>query len=367
MEFYLVGVVVAFLMGIVKLGVALSIRLSVKARNLHKLGLRYRASTGTFDKEGTTRAGWVGLAIWLVVVAPLGSWVSVASAVWTYLAAKKKATAAAVPNKVKTIQDVVANRELSREQLIEAQEEVKRELHQPGAVLAGSDDEEEPSNLVLENSDGWWNEVTANPANKTLVFYGHTDDYESVFNSTEEYRFDGNEVLTRLLEDDVEHPGEHVWHVKDGVVLESAIRKRAEEKKFTLTSPDEEIAQYKEQVEWHPVLNRKLRFFIMSQHPAEFPLRERRRLIRTELERLEAAAWKLTGEAKAHGLEICEGEHGTEMRFPDSFTDADKKSVRDALLNQEHCAALGISLAELAHIKELRGDLLKLLGESTAA
>ena len=58
---------------------------------------------------------------------------------------------------------------------------------------------------------------------------------------------------------------------------------RPEKEKMLL----EEVAKFKAQVEWTAVSNHKLRFFIMSQHPAEFPVRERRRLIRTEIERID--------------------------------------------------------------------------------
>ncbi len=219
-----------------------------------------------------------------------------------------------------------------------------------------------PSNLVLDDDDRWWSEVTANPAAKTLVFYAHTDDYQSIFHSTEEYRFDGTQVLMRLLEDYVEHPGERVWHVKDGVVLESAIKKRAEESKFTLTPVEEELTKYRAQVEWRPVQNLKLRFFVMAQHPAEFPVRERRRLIRTELERLDAGARKIIGDVKAHGLEVIESENGPQVRYPASFTEADRTRA-SGLFTDDYFAAAGISESEFQGVKTIRSELLALLGE----
>jgi len=369
-EFYLAGIVVAFLMGLLKLGRALSIRFSVKARNMGKLGLYYRAGTGTFESEGTTAGGWVGLAIWLLLVAPLGSWLSAGSAAWTYVSAKRKTDHTTVSDRVKAIQEMVANRELSKEQLVEAQEEVKRELGQAGAVLTGSEEGEDPTFLVLADDEHFYFIVQADPNAKMLRFTDRSADFHDWFHSVEEYRFVRDEVQTRLIEDYSDSMAKKEWSVKDGVVLESELRKRYEAMSIKLSilgTVEEKIARLKERVEWQPVQRATLRFFILSQHPAEFPLRERRRLIRTELERVEAAARKLAEEAKAHGLELREGEHVPEIVFPESFADADKRRVSDALLNEARYAAIGISPAELAHIKELRGDLLKLLGESAVS
>ncbi len=359
MELYLVGVGVALLIGVVKVGVARSTRFSIRAKNLRKLGLHYRAGRGTFEQEGTAVSGWIALVIWLLVVAPLGSWLCVASAAWTYFSAKRKQVP--IPEKVKVIQDLMARHELSREALIEAQEEMHRVTGQPGAVLTG-EEHEAPAYLVLENDEGWWSEVRANPGAKTLVFYGHTDDHHSEFHSVEEYRFAGERVLSRLLEDYVDHLGKEEWHVKDGVVLESQMRKRAEERRISLTPVDEEIARYRVQLEWRPIQNRKLRFFVMAQHPAEYPLRDRRRLIRSELERLEAGARKIVEEAKKQGLNVQDGEKGPELRYPEGFTEEDRDRVRK-VFSDAYFAAVGMTADELSTFKLIRADLLKLLGE----
>jgi hypothetical protein len=369
-DFYLAGMVVAFVIGAVKLGVALAIRFSMKARNMGKLGLHYRAATGTFEREGTSVGGWVGVAIWLILVTPFGSWVSVASAGWTYVSARRRAARASISNKVKAVQEIVATRELSREELIEAQEELKRELRQPGAVLTGSEQAEDPTFLVLADDEHFYSTVQANPDVKMLAFTDRSTDDHDWFHSVEEYRFVGDEVQTRLIEDYSESMGNKQWSVKDGVVLESELRKRYEAlaiKLPILGTIEEQVARLKQRVEWQPVNRATLRFFVMSQHPTEFPFRERRRLIRTELERIDAAARRLTEEAKVYGLELGEGQRGMEVRFPASFTSADKKRVEEAFLNNERFAAIGMSPSELAHIKELRADLLRLLGEAAAA
>ncbi len=135
MDLYFTGVVVAFLIGMVKLGAALSTRFSIRANNLKKLGLHFRAATGTFEPEGTTPGGWIALAIWLLALAPIGSWISIASAVWTYVSAIRNRKP--VPDKVKALHSRVASGELSKDQLVELQEEIQRTLGQPGAALTG--------------------------------------------------------------------------------------------------------------------------------------------------------------------------------------------------------------------------------------
>lgn len=350
MEMYLAGVAVALFIGIVKVGVGLTTRFSTKAQNMAKLGLRYRAGFGSFEHEGSSLGGWIALVVWLVVLAPLGSWLSVASAGWTYISAKRKQVL--FPEKVKAIQDLMARHEMSKEQLIEAQEEIHRVMGQPGAALTGEEDEDP---LFLDMSDGdLVSTVQADPKAKLLTFSDHWSDGHDWWHSVEEYRFVDGQVQSRLTEENRDSMGRKEWSVKDGVVLESELRTR-------LGTREEDVIRFRKRVEWHPVGRLKLRYFIMSQHPAEFPLRERRRLIRTEIERIEAGARRVAVDAAALGLQVGDGKRGMELRYPDGFTDADKERVQTAL--EATYTEARVNSGEIYVLKELRKDLYQLLGE----
>ena len=201
MDLYIKGVVVAFVIGIIKVLVGLRMRSSTRAKNFARLGLHYRVGNDAFEAAGTSAAGWLGYVGYMLVLAPLFSWLSVAAAVWTFLSFRRARTR--LKAEFKAFLDLLDSRELSREQLIEAQEKLQASTGRPGAAVT-SDGGDDPACLVLEDKDGWYSEVTAKPEDKTLVFYGHSDDYHSILHSTEEYRFDGTQVLTRLLSDYVE-------------------------------------------------------------------------------------------------------------------------------------------------------------------
>ncbi len=364
METYLLGVAVALLLGFVKVGAVIASLPSTRAKNLETIGLYYRYSTGDFDATKPPGVfGFIGVALWVLVVAPLGSWLSVASAAWGYIRFAR--ARAALPEGVKAIHFRIAHQRLTKDEMIEQQEDLARLQGIPGPVRTGGEDDEEPTLLVLENSSGWYSEVrAADPERKTLTYCAHPDDYLSVFNSTEEYRFEGNQVLTRLIEDYTEHPGEEVWHVKDGVILESEIRQRHEQSKVPqVRSIEEELARYASQVQWHPIENRMVRFFVMAQHPSMFPMRERRRIIRSELERLEASARKLRDVVTANGLELHETEEGTNAQYPDTFSDEDRKRIQPLFSDEKLREEVGITLGELHQLKVIRADLLELLGE----
>jgi hypothetical protein len=83
-----------------------------------------------------------------------------------------------------------------------------------------------------------------------------------------EYRPEGTDVLCRLIEDKHSDIGVPEYRdVRDGVVLESDIRKRDAESRFHFTNVEENIARLKTDAQWHEMNSiswHGLKYFILS-------------------------------------------------------------------------------------------------------
>jgi hypothetical protein len=168
-ETYLLGVVAAFVIGLIKLVVAVSELLSTAARNFKTVGRYYQLWTGCyFAEKPPTPAVLVTFAVWMLVVAPLGSWLSVASAVWTY--SKFLKVRSAQPPPLKAALYRVRNERLTRDEMVALQEELAKEQGLTGRALTGDNGDADPTLLVLEETEKHYFVVEVNPNEKTLEF-----------------------------------------------------------------------------------------------------------------------------------------------------------------------------------------------------
>ena len=159
-------------------------------------------------------------------------------------------------------------------------------------------DNEDPSRVTIDiDVDLHW---------KSLSNHFRLDSrYDTCFGkSLYEYRIDGTEMFYRLIEDqsdDIGRPEER--DVRDGVVQESAIHERSENKPYYVRSPDEKIASLKQQVEWQKLNSWGFRGFKYYVLLKKLPRPEARRFLRQELERLKVGTAAFFKEAEKYGLE----------------------------------------------------------------
>jgi len=175
-----------------------------------------------------------------------------------------------------------------------------------------------------------------------------------------EYRIGGTEVFLRLIEDESEDMGRPEEHdVRDGVVQESAIRERSENKRHYVRNPDEKIASLKKQVEWQKLDSwgfRGFKYFVLSKKLAK---RDARRFFRQELERLKVGTAEFIREAEKYGLEKDDNSIGR-LRFTEGKprpTDEEIKKLYDST------ESFGITQSEfesgnkiILHLEQLLAD-----------
>lgn len=359
---YTTGVVVAAVIGAVKIAITSSILLSLRARNMSKVGYHYHTFTGQFLKQKPMKGSFIFFILYVLVFAPIFSWLSVISAAWGYIAAHTNKSP--VPDKLKEIQFKIANVDLPKDKVIELVSETAALLGVPPEIdaLDPDSDDGDPNTLVLESGD-WYRDITVDASKFRYMMNSHPDDYGIISDIIWEYKIEGSKVFERVIEDKTKTYTEEYWDVKDNVVLEADMRKRNSEEKFAFRSVDETIENTKAACQWHELTYYKVRYFILSKHPDLVPLNELRRLIRTELESFRTNFPRFCKVFTEKGGKVIEGEERFEFRFSDGQSESSKKEL-SALFEPEALSEFGLPRIAIDEPKKYEADLLRWLGES---
>lgn len=145
---------------------------------------------------------------------------------------------------------------------------------------------------------------------KDDVFYNY---------STIEYKISANPVELQMRTIELSHEPPKEWSIKDGVVLESELRKD----KF---NDQERINSLKKEVEWTKVSilgNPEVNLYILSKHPEIISKEDYRKFLRQSIERVRLGVSKVEDAVKndTHGLQVHTGDYGRNIWYPDSETE----------------------------------------------
>lgn len=139
---------------------------------------------------------------------------------------------------------------------------------------------------------------------------------DDAFFATQKYEYkvasDPLSVSERLIESFTEPPLE--YEVKDGVVLESEIKKND-----LLQLRLGKIEDLKKIVKWQKLENNALLYYILSLHPEVLTKNEYRRFLREAQEKLKSGLSLVEAKVKQDdtGLEVLEDEHGRQIWYKD--------------------------------------------------
>jgi hypothetical protein len=181
-----------------------------------------------------------------------------------------------------------------------------------------------------------------------------------------EYRLEGTDVSCRLIEHQYEDIGVPEYRdVRDGVVLESEIRKRDAESRLHIFSVEDKITSFKADIQWHKMDSiswRGLKYFIISK---KLPQPDARRYLRQELERLKIGEAALFNEAEKIGLERDDGStYLDRLKVAEGNSEPSNEEIQKLL---DSAVSLGISRLEFSWGNKLTGVLEKLLLQSKVA
>jgi len=176
-----------------------------------------------------------------------------------------------------------------------------------------------------------------------------------------EYRVEGTDVLYRLIEHEYEDVGVPQYQdVRDGVVLESDIRKRDAEQEFHVIDVEDTIRDRNTEVQWHKIDSiswHGLKYFILSK---KLSRADARRYLRQELERLKAGEIAFFKEAEKLGLE----RDDTSTRLDRLKVSEGKPTPSNEEIRKffQSADSFGITQLEFSWGPKLTGVLGKLLG-----
>lgn len=230
--------------------------------------------------------------------------------------------------------------------------------------------DEEKSIVIDDQYDT--TEFTFYPEDKTFKVSRSVKDDAFYNNQTIEYKISANpiELQMRTLESSHEPPLE--YSIKDGVVLESELKK-----KDSLFS--DRIENLKKEVEWTkiPLLgNCEVNLYILSLHPEIISKNEYRKFLRETEQRIKTGLIKIEKRLKEKDktdLQIFEGEYGKQIWYSNTEKISDEerdkkikyieKAFNDPLFEEKSPEYCGISKYEfqespfiLKHIDELLNE-----------
>jgi hypothetical protein len=176
-----------------------------------------------------------------------------------------------------------------------------------------------------------------------------------------EYRLEGTDVMFRLIEHQYEDIGVPRYRdVRDGVVMESDIRKRDAESEFHIVKVEDKIRDLQTEVQWRKMEStwgRGLRYFIVSK---KLPPPDARRYLRHEIERLKAGESAFFQEAEKLGLERDDDSKSLDrLKVSEGKPRPSNEELRNLNVSAEK---FGITSLEFSWGPTLCGVLEKLVG-----
>lgn len=173
-------------------------------------------------------------------------------------------------------------------------------------------------NSIVINDEYTTNTFEFFPSEKKIkIDVSINDDYHHNY-STIEYKISDDPIDLKMRTIELYHDfvGGTDHSIKDGVVLESEIKKK------DFVTPDR-IESLKKEVVWSKVPifgNYEVNLYILSKHPEIISKDEYRRFLRQSIERIKDGVAKVKELVKkdSHGLEIHTGDCGISIWYPDN-------------------------------------------------
>jgi len=312
MGYYLVGVIIAFLINVVRLFINIITGFSQRVKNIQKLGTQYNIFDGKCYKEKPTPGKVAFYIADALIITPLLSWLYVCYSVFKIVEAR--INKAPVPEKLKEINYKLSSIDLPKENVKECMNEIARFY---GAEDAGFDDrnpyddEYDKNTYVITSGSGrndWNVKLEIDKKSRTFAINARDPDFcEHI--DTYEYKFEGTELWTRTIEAKHKYPDRTEYDIKNGVVMEQDYRDRLKDSLFS--SPEEvekKIQELYSEINWEENPNSAFRYFILFRHGDLFDDISTKRFLQSEYERITYGFKRLEERVNKLGCSICKEE-----------------------------------------------------------
>lgn len=312
---YVIGVAISFLVSVVKVSYATAQLTSTRAKNFKHLGLFYSCAQGRFLEGKSHPIRYLVYLIYMLLIAPLFSWLAVASAAGAFIwdMSRRQPT----PEKIKDVHYKLGFSVLPKEQVIQ----LARDL----GNLVGE------VNLIREVRESPYGTATLqlDKVRKLLFINSRTADYQTDHRLELEFRISATHVDYRTISDSTEHAGGEVENdVIDNVVQESQIRKRREGMSdHPLFNAETTIAHLKKSVEWHPIAEPRFISYFVLVNANELSLFDLRKFFQSEKQRIETGCREILRDVDTQGGIVSETEDGYDITHRDN----NDKAAREKL------------------------------------
>jgi len=363
MGYYLLGVIIAFLINVVRLFITIITGFSQRIRNIQKLGFQYNITEGQCTKEKPTPGKVAFYIADVLIITPLLSWLYVCYFLFTIV--KARINKAPVPEKLKEINYKLSSVDLPNEVVKECMNEIARFY---GAEDAGFDDrnpyddEYYKNTYVITSGSGMhdWNvDLELDKKSRTFAINARDPDFGEHID-TYEYKFEGTELWTRTIEAKHKYPDHTEYDIKTGVVMEQDYRARQKDTLFS--SPEEveeKIQKLYSEINWEKNPNPAFTYFILFRHGDLFDDITTKRFLQSEYERLTYGFKRLEERVNKLGCSICKQEFmpGNTIRCDnDDIPEESLVEIRE-ILHGDGMACYSITYGEFSLYEQLVEDL----------
>jgi hypothetical protein len=359
MKTYLVGVIVALVMNMVRLVVAAIASSSHRIRNIEKLGLHYNITEGQCTKQKPTWAKVTFYLVDLLAITPLLSWLYVCYSVFALV--KARINRAPLPEKIKEINHKLSSANLPREIVKECMNEIARFYGGEGAGIDDRnpyEDEYDMNTYVIASGSGrheWNVHLELDKKNRSFTIIARDPDFGEHI-TTCEYKFEDTELLTRTIEAKHKYPDYTEYDIRNGVVMENEFRDR--QKNSIFSSPEEveeRVQKLRAEINWENNANQAFRYFILFRHDDLLNDKAAKRFFQSEHERITSGFRRLEERVKNLGCSIVKSEFikGNDIHCePKDIPEESLAEIR-GILNGNGLARYGISYAEFSGYEQL--------------
>jgi hypothetical protein len=331
----------------------------------------YSIAYDTYVESKPTRARILFTLADLLVITPLLSWLFILYNLWFWLASYFNMIAS--PEKLKELQFNISSMDLPKEKVEELLCDFQRHYGLYNLLASIDEEDDEKNVLIIENGgmEDYSAELRVSPSIMQYSHNYHAPYYDYATDETYEYKIEGTRVFSRLISRRVHGlfvDGQEHYEFKDGVLLESHIRRRLNDTKSRLDkeTPDETISHMRKELEWNEISS-IIAYFLLSKHPRIISRQEFRKHIRQELERMKLGIMKIREFANLNGLEIRQGKNNQyEIHFPETVSEEQGKQLGEIYrlnMNEHTYSNFGVYQGEFSDNDNLQNTLLEYLGE----
>jgi hypothetical protein len=361
MEYYLLGVIAAFLINVVRLLITIMTGFSQRIKNLKKIGGYFNITKGQITKEKPSIAWVVFYFVDALFITPLLSWLYVGYYLFGFVKARINKTE--LPEKLKEINFKLSSADLPKDLVKECLNEISRFYSGQDADFRNPyDDEYYKDTYSITSGDGrddWNVKLELDKSNRTFVINARDPDFGEHID-TSEYKFEGTELWARTIEAKHKYPNKVEYEIKNCVVLEQEYRERQKDGLFSSPEEvDERVQKLFEEVEWGKHNNPAIRYFILFRHADVLNDAAVKKFFQSEYERITYGFKRLEERVNSLGFSIGKQEYitgNTIMRSSEDTSEENLVEIRD-ILHGDGMARFNISYAEFSNKERLVDDL----------